>query len=147
MINSINIYSPYSASFKGINSRNTTNSIKQGTNMIDELIKKMVEELRVKAKSVPDFGKFGVVWSEFENKDKAIDATHCLLKISPAKYEGAETERFLEVAAIKRGTQYGAESVIGYGSTKDVLDKLNERGIEQIIKEKFINLAKDLEDI
>lgn len=147
MINSINMYTPYSTNFRGINSKNVTTPIKQGANMLDELIKNMVEELKVKAKDVPEFGKFDEIWSEFENKDTAIDATHCILKISPVKYVGAETERFLKVAAIKRDSQYGAESVLGFGTTKEVVDKLNERGIEQVIKEKFIKLAKDLEDV
>lgn len=133
-----------------VNSKKVAASKRQGTNMIDELIKKMVAELREIAKDtkkVPHQGEFDVVWAEFENKDKAIDATHCLLKISPTGVKGAENERYLEVAALKRGSGYGAESVIGYGSTNDVIRRLNEQGIEQVIKDKFIKLSKDLEDI
>jgi hypothetical protein len=126
--------------------RRTRTSAKQGANMI-ELIKKMVDELRIKAKDVPPLGEFETVWTEFENKDKAIDATHCLLKISTPGVKGAENERYLEVAAIKRGTRYGAQSVIGYGTTKDIQNKLNEQGIEQIIKDKFLQLSRDLEDV
>lgn len=122
-------------------------SANQGVYMIDEHIKKMVEELKIKAKNVPQQGEFDVVWAEFENKDKAIDATHCLLKISNTGVKGTEDERYLEVAALRRGTRYGAEAVIGYGSTKDIQNRLNEQGIEQIIKDKFIQLSRDLEDI
>ena len=56
-------------------------------------------------------------------------------------------KRYLEVAAIKRGTAYGAESVIKSGSTNEILDKLDEQGLEQVIKDKFVQLAKDLENI
>lgn len=149
MINNISYNSFSNPQFgaKWVSTNKVATHKRQGANMLDELIKNMVEELRVKAKDVPEFGKFDVVWSEFENKDTAINATRCILKISPVEYVGAETERFLKLAAVKSDSPYGAERVLGFGTTKEVVDKLNERGIEQIIKEKFIKLAKDLEDV
>ena len=147
MINSINRVKIYSPQFRGGKIKNTP--AKEGANMIDEHIKKMVEELKlkIKEKKVPPFGEFDVVWSEFTNKDKSLDLTRCFLKISAIGNKGAENNRYLEVAALKDGSPLGGEIVIGHGTTKDILDKLNEQGIEQVIKEKFIKLAKDLEDV
>ena len=148
MINSINQVKFYNPRFRGAGVEISAPA-KKGVNRMEELVIKMIEELKNKviAKDVPPLGEFDVVWSEFENTDKAIDATHCLLKISSTGVKGSENMRYLEVAAIKRGTPYGAETVIGYGTIKDILNKLNERGLENIIKEKFIKLSKDLEDI
>lgn len=150
MDNRINQNKINNIKFRGVKPSNINNSLAKGVEKMDELVKKMVSDLKNKAKDkskVPAKGEFDVVWEEFENPDKSLNATHFLLKISVPKVKGAEDKRYLEAAAVKRGSQYGAESVIGLGSTQEIVDKLNERGIEQIIKEKFIKLAKDLEDI
>ena len=150
MNNKINHNKINNINFSGVKPSNVNSGLTKGVEKMEELVKKMVSDLKNKAKDkskVPAKGEFDVVWEEFENPDKSLSATHFLLKISVPKVPGAEDKRYLEAAAVKRGSQYGAESVIGLGSTQEILDKLNEQGIEQIIKEKFIKLAKSLEDI
>ncbi len=150
MDNRINQNKINNIKFSGVKPSNVNSGLTKGVEKMEELVKKMVSDLKNKAKNkdiVPSKGDFDVVWEEFENPDKSLSATHFLLKISVPKVPGAEDKRYLEAAAVKRGSQYGAESVICLGSTQEVLDKLNEQGIEQIIKEKFIKLAKGLEDI
>lgn len=150
MNNRINHNKINNINFSGVKPSNVNSGLTKGVEKMEELVKKMVSDLKNKAKNkdiVPSKGDFDVVWEEFENPDKSLSATHFLLKISVPKVPGAEDKRYLEAAAVKRGSQYGAESVICLGSTQEVLDKLNEQGIEQIIKEKFIKLAKGLEDI
>lgn len=117
---------------------------------MDELIKKMITDLLARAeREVPEYGEFRVVWEEFKNPDKSLDATDFLLKITkpPKEIAGTEKERYLEVAALKRGTPYGAESVIGFGTKEDILNKLKEDGLANKIKEKLISLSKGLEDV
>ena len=150
MDNRINQNKINNIKFRGAKPSNIHNGLEKGVEKMDELVKKMVADLKNKAKdrnNVPSKGPFDVVWEEFENPDKSLNATHFLLKISVPKVKGAEDKRYLEVAAVKRGSQYGAESVIGLGSTQEIVDKLSEQGIEQILKEKFIKLAKSLEDV
>lgn len=150
MNNRINHNKINNINFSGVKPSNVNSGLTKGVEKMEELVKKMVSDLKNKAKNkdiVPSKGDFDVVWEEFENPDKSLSATHFLLKISVPKVPGAEDKRYLEAAAVKRGSQYGTESVICLGSTQEVLDKLNEQSIEQIIKEKFIKLAKGLEDI
>lgn len=117
---------------------------------MDELIKKMITDLLNRAeREVPEYGEFKVVWEEFKNPDKNLNATDFLIKITkpPKELKGTEKERYLEVAALRRGTPYGAESVIGFGTKEDILNKLKEENLCDLVKEKLIALAKDLENI
>ena len=148
MDNRINHNKINNIKFNGVKPNNLNTGLTKGVEKMEELVKKMISDLKENAKeNVKSKGEFDIVWEEFENPDKSLNATHFLLKISVPKVKGAEDKRYLEAAAVRRGSPYGAESVICLGSKQEILDKLNEQGIEQIIKEKFINLAKGLEDI
>ena len=134
--------------FSGVKSNAVEACADKGAEKMEELIKKMITDLKNKVKEkVEPSGDFDAVWEEFENPDKALDATHFLLKVSPTGVKGAEDKRYLEAAALIRGSQYGAESVLSLGSKQEILDKLSEHGLEQIIKQKFVSLAKSLENI
>ncbi len=134
--------------FSGVKSNAVEAGMDKGAEKMEELIKKMITDLKNKVKEkVEPSGDFDAVWEEFENPDKALDATHFLLKVSPTGVKGAEDKRYLEAAALIRGSQYGAESVLSLGSKQEILDKLSEHGLEQIIKQKFVSLAKSLENI
>ena len=134
--------------FNGVKPNTVEAGMDKGAEKMEELIRKMIVELKNKVKEkVQPSGEFNVVWEEFENPDKALDATHFLLKVSPTGVKGAEDKRYLEAAAVIRGTQYGAESVLSLGSKQEILDKLSEHGLEQIIKQKFVSLSKSLENI
>ena len=134
--------------FSGVKPNAVEACVDKGADKMEELIKKMITDLKNKVKEkVQPTGEFDAVWEEIENPDKALDATHFLLKVSPTGVKGAEDKRYLEAAAVIRGSQYGAESVLSLGSKQEILDKLNEHGLEQIIKQKFVSLAKSLENI
>jgi len=144
MDNKINHNRVNNINFNGIKPK--ANEVKN----MDELIKKMVADLLARAeREVPEYGEFRVVWEEFKNPDKSLEATDFLLKITkpPKTLEGSEKERYLEAAALKRGTAYGAESVMGFGSKQDILNKLKEPDLCEKLKEKFIELSKGLEDV
>ena len=147
MDNRINHNRINSTGFNGIKPNNVDKGLTKGVEKMEELVKKMVLDLKRTAKEKVQSQGENVVWEEFENPDKSLNATHFLLKISVPKVKGAEDKRYLEAAAVKRGSQYGAESVICLGSPQEIMDKLNEQGIEQVLKDKFIKLAKSLEDI
>ena len=151
MDNRINQNRIKNANFRGVRPNQVETGLSKGVEKMDELVKKMVDDLKKNVKdNVPSQGTFDVVWEEFENPEKALDATHFLLNVSCPKVKGAEDSRYLEAAAVQRfkdGDGYGAESVLKLGSKQEILDKLNEQGIEDIIRQKFIQLAKSLRGI
>lgn len=112
-----------------------------------ELIRKMIRDLRQQVvEKVPEVGEPPVVYERYENPDKSLDLSHIILKVSPIGVRGFEDERYLEVAVLNHPSRYGAESVVVHGYTKDILAKLDEEGLEDIIMEKIRTLERDLED-
>ena len=117
---------------------------------MDELIKKMVADLLTRAeREVPEYGDFKIVYEQFKNPDKDLTATDFMLKITkpPKTIEGHEKKRYLELVAYNLPSPYIAEKVIGHGNKEEILAKLKEDGLCEKIKEKLIQLSKELEDI
>ena len=117
---------------------------------MDELIKKMVADLLARAeREVPEYGDFKIVYEQFKNPDKGLFATDFMLKITkpPKNIEGHEKKRYLELVAYNLPSPYVAEKVIGHGGKEDILAKLKEPDLCEKIKEKLIQLSRDLEDI
>lgn len=117
---------------------------------MDELIKKMVDDLLARAeREVPEYGDFKIVYEEFKNPDKSMIATDFMLKITkpPKEIEGHEKQRYLELVAYNVPSPYIAEKIIGHGTKEDILNKLKEEDLCKVIKEKLIKLSRDLEDI
>ena len=117
---------------------------------MDELIKKMVADLLARAeREVPEYGDFKIVYEEFKNPDKSLLATDFMLKITkpPKNVEGHEKKRYLELVAYNLPSPYIAEKVLKYGTKEEILAKLKEDGLTEVIKEKLIRLSKDLEDV
>ena len=117
---------------------------------MDELIKKMVADLLARAeREVPEYGDFKIVYEQFKNPDKSMVATDFMLKITkpPKNIEGHEKKRYLELVAYNLPSPYIAEKVIGHGTKEEILAQLKDEGLNAKIKEKLIQLSKDLEDI
>ena len=117
---------------------------------MDELIKKMVADLLARAeREVPEYGEFKIVHEEFKNPDKSLLATDFMLKITkpPKNIEGHEKKRYLELVAYNLPSPYIAEKVIGHGNKEEILAKLKESDLCQKIKEKLVQLSRELEDI
>ena len=52
-------------------------------NTMEELIKKMIRDLREQVKEkVPEEGSFPVVYERYENPDKSISLSHLILKVT-----------------------------------------------------------------
>ena len=116
---------------------------------MDELIKKMVADLLARAeREVPEYGEFKIVHEEFKNPDKSLLATDFMLQVTkpPKNIEGHEKKRYLKLVAYNLPSPYIAEKVIGHGSKEDIIAKLKEGDLCGIIKEKLVQLSRDLED-
>ena len=56
-------------------------------------------------------------------------------------------KRYLELVAYNLPSPYIAEKVIGHGSKEDILNALREEGLCEKIKQEFVELSRDLEDV
>ena len=94
---------------------------------LEELLRKMIVGLRKQAEEkVPNYGRFPVVYEREEVTDLHIGLSHLILKVSNVRFVGGETERFLELAAVNYPCPYGAETVLGFGTTKEILAILRD---------------------
>lgn len=115
-----------------------------------ESVQKMVRDLRTRAANeVPDEGEFKIVYEEFPNTDKGLDITDIMLKITkpPKGIEGHERKRYLELVLYKLPSPYICESVVGHGSKADIMAKLYDDNLPQLIIEKIIKMERDFNDI
>ena len=115
-------------------------------NKLEELLKKMIEDLRKQVvEKVPEHGLFDVVYEEYKNQDKRLNLSHILLKVSNTGVKGSEDKRYLEVAVLNYPNPYGAESVVGFGYTPDILARLQEDELLKVLMERVPQLARDVE--
>ena len=118
---------------------------------MEELIRKMIRDLLEQIdEKVPEVGQFKIVYSDFKNPDKGMCVTDWMLKITqpPKSVDPTETERYLELVAYNLPSPYIAESVMGFGTNRDIKKcLLDEDSLAEKIKNKMPNLARDLEDI
>ena len=121
----------------------------QKDELMEELIRKMIHDLRMQVlEKVPEYGTFSVVYERYENPDKSIALSHIILKVTAVKYEGKETQRFLELATMNYPSPYGCERTVGFGTTKDILRILedSDESLFQKIMKAIPEMARDLED-
>lgn len=110
------------------------------------LLEKMVGNLYEQAKSkMPEKGAFDVVYEREDVSEMRLGLTHLILKISNVPLEGSLDKRYLELAAMNYPNPYGAESVVGYGNTKDILERLQDDSLLDILVEKVPKLAADID--
>ena len=110
------------------------------------LLKRMILNLQEQAQTkVPLQGLFDVVYEREDVSSMKIGLSHLILKVTNVDVSGSEDKRYLELGAVNYPSPYGAESVVGYGSTQDVLAKLHEEGLVDELTETVKRLADDID--
>ncbi len=116
---------------------------------MEELIRKMIQDLLKQVlEKVPKKGSFPVVYERYENPDKRYDLTYIILKVSavPSQVDKTETERYLEIAAVCYPHAYGAEKVVGFGTTDDIIKRLQETELFDKVMDSIPLLAHSIQD-
>ena len=86
------------------------------------LLEKMVLSLLKQVEEkVPEKGGFPVVYEREEVTDLHIGLSHIILKVTATGVPAVGDERYLELAAVNYPCPYGAESVVGFGYTQDII--------------------------
>lgn len=109
------------------------------------LLAKMICGLRRQAiRKVPQHGKFDVVYEREEVKDLHIGLSHLILKVTCVGVKGSEDKRYLELGAVNYPSPYGAESVMGYGTTQEIIARLQDDSLLGDLARKTHDLAEDI---
>ena len=94
---------------------------------------------------MPECGAFPVVYEQENVSEWHIGLSHLILKVSDVRLHGKEAERLLEIAGLNHPSPYGAESVVGFGCTQDILALLQEEGLADELMKKVPKLAEDID--
>ena len=114
--------------------------------LLRALLEKMISSLYEQAKSkLPEKGPFDVIYEREEVKEMRLGLSHLILKITSVGSGDNEKRRYLELAAVNYPSPYGAESVVGYGYTPDILAKLKEEGLVDLLEKKVKDLADEID--
>ena len=116
---------------------------------MEELTRKMIQDLLKQVlEKVPKKGSFPVVYERYENPDKRYNLTYIILKVSavPSQVDETETERYLEIAAVWYPHAYGAEKVVGFGTTEDIIKRLQETELFGKVMDSIPLLAHSIQD-
>lgn len=112
-----------------------------------KLLERMIVRLRQQVEEkVPECGAFPVVYEREDVSDWHIGLSHLILKVSDVGVQGKEVERLLEIAGLNHPSPYGAEIVVGIGSTQDILALLRKEGLADELMKKVAKLVNDLDD-
>ena len=117
---------------------------------MEEMVKKMIRDLRERVTNeVSEIGEFKIVYEQFPNPDKNLDITDIMLKVTkPSKIiEGHEHKRYLELVLYKLPSPYICESVVGRGSKADIIARLYDDNLPQLLVEKIIQMEREFDDI
>lgn len=110
-----------------------------------ELLQKMIIGLLKQVEEkVPEAGAFPVVYEREDVSTMNIGLSHLILKVTHVALRGSEDERFLELGAVNHPNPYGAETVVGYGKTKDILARLQDDTLLEVLMDKVPKLADDV---
>ena len=101
-------------------------------------LRKQVEE------SVPEKGVFPIVYEREDVSELKIGLSHLFLKVTNEGLSGSDDKRYLEFGAVNYPSLYGVESVMGYGTTKDILARLKD---DQLLDDMMKKVPKFAEDI
>ena len=114
--------------------------------MMKELLERMIVGLRKQVEEkVPEKGEFPVVYEREDVTSMRIGLSHIILKVSPVGVKGREDERYLELGAVNHPSPYGAETVVGLGKTQDILARLQDDALLEVLMEKVPKLAADVD--
>lgn len=95
--------------------------------------------------SWPEKGPFDVIYEREDVKEMRLGLSHLILKITSAGSGDNEKKRYLELAAVNYPSPYGATSVVGYGDTQDILARLKEEGLVDLLTKKVKSLADEID--
>ena len=110
------------------------------------LLEKMVLSLQKQVEEkVPETGIFEVVYEREEVENLHIGLSHLILKVTNVGVTGAEDERYLDLGGVNYPSPYGCVSTIGFGHTKDIIAKLKEEGLVDLLEEKVKHLADEID--
>lgn len=111
-----------------------------------ELLERMIIGLRKQVEErVPKEGSFPMVYEDADVSEMGIRLSYIILKVSPTEVKGSENNRFLELGGVKNSCPYGAECVMGYGTTQAILARLQEDQLLDDLLKKIPKLIDDIE--
>ena len=112
---------------------------------LKDLLEKMIVGLRKQVEEkVPPKGIFPVVYEREDVSDMHIGLSHLILEVTNVGVPGHEDKRYLELGAVNHPSPYGAGCVMGYGSTQDILTRLQD---DQLLDDMMKKVPKLIEDI
>lgn len=110
------------------------------------LLEKMIHGLRNQVEEkVPDKGVFTVVYEREDVSGMHIGLSHLILKVTNVGVPGHEDKRYLELGAVNHPSPYGAGCVMGYGTTQDILVRLQDVQLLEDLMKKVPKLIEDIE--
>ena len=113
---------------------------------LKDLLEKMIVGLRKQVEEkVPPKGIFPVVYEREDVSDMHIGLSHLILEVTNVGVPGHEDKRYLELGAVNHPSPYGAGCVMGYGSTQDILTRLQDVQLLDDLIKKVPKLIEDIE--
>lgn len=113
---------------------------------LKDLLEKMIVGLRKQVEEkVPPKGIFPVVYEREDVSDMHIGLSHLILKVTNVGVPGHEDKRYLELGAVNHPSPYGAGCVMGYGTTQDILTRLQDVQLLDDLIKKVPKLIEDIE--
>lgn len=111
-----------------------------------ELLEKMVLGLLKQVEEkVPKKGVFEVVYEREEVSDLHLGLSHLILKVTNVSVKGEEDKRYLDIAGVNYPSPYGCVCTVGLGYKQDIIAKLKEEGLLDILEEKVKYLADEID--
>lgn len=101
-------------------------------------LQKQVEE------KVPEKGVFEVVYEREEVSDLHLGLSHIILKVTNVGVKGSEDERYLDIAGVNYPSPYGCVCTVGFGYKQDIIAKLKEEGLLDLLEKKVHYLAEEI---
>ena len=110
-----------------------------------ELLERMIAGLRKQVEDkLPQKGIFPVMYEREDVSGMHIGLSHLILKVTNVGVPGHEDKRYLELGAVNHPSPYGVECVMGYGSTQDILTRLQD---DQLLDDMMKKVPKLIEEI
>ena len=110
-----------------------------------DLLEKMIQSLQKQVEEkVPEAGKFEVVYEREEVKDMRLGLSHLILKVTAVGVKGEEDKRYLDFAGVNYPSPYGCVCTVGFGYKQDIIAKLKEEGLLDLLEKKVHYLAEEI---
>ena len=110
-----------------------------------DLLEKMVLSLQKQVEEkVPEKGVFEVVYEREEVSDLHLGLSHIILKVTNVGVKGSEDERYLDIAGVNYPSPYGCVCTVGFGYKQDIIAKLKEEGLLDLLEKKVHYLAEEI---